>query len=105
MLKNDFGEELFSEGAKEDLPAEYFRELFMSTNPYEMEALFDGFESRVTPAMNEKLTRPVTLEEIKQAAFHIKASSAPGEDGLTGAFYQKFWHIVGPSITRDPEFL
>lgn len=95
MLKDELGAELFSEGAKGNLAVEYFRDLFMSTNPHDLESLFEGLESRVSAEMNENLTRPVSPEEIKLAAFSIKGSSAPGEDGLTGAFYQKFWHIVG----------
>lgn len=75
-----------SEGAKGILAVEYFRELFMSTNPHDLESLFDEFGSRVTPEMNEILTRPVSPEEIKLSAFSVKGSSAPGEDGLTGVF-------------------
>lgn len=51
--------------------------------------------------MNARLTSPVTAEEIKRAAFTVKGSSAPGEDDLTGVFYQKFWHIVGPRLTVE----
>lgn len=43
----------------------------------------------------------MTNEEIRNAAFRVKGSSAPGEDGLTGVFYQKYWHIVGEQITKD----
>lgn len=51
--------------------------------------------------MNQNLTRPVSSDEIKKAAFDVKGSSAPGEDGLTGVFYQRFWHIVGPGLTTE----
>ena len=80
---------------------EFFRELFTSSNPCDLESLFLGFQNRVTREMNQSLTRPVSLEEIKKAAFDVKGSSAPGEDGLTGAFYQRFWHIVGPGLTAE----
>lgn len=59
----------------------------MNSNPHDLESLFEGFESRVSAEMNESLTKPVSLEEIKFAAFNIKGSSASGEDGLTGACY------------------
>lgn len=49
--------------------------------------------------MNLHLTASVTAEEIKSAAITVKGSSAPGENGLTGMFYQEFWHIVGPRLT------
>lgn len=101
MLKNDAGIEHFSEGAKGDIAVEYFRDLFMSSNPYDLESLFEGFQARVSPQMNLLLTAPVSVEEIKPAAFAVKSSSAPGEDGLTGVFYQQYWHIVGPSIVAE----
>lgn len=51
--------------------------------------------------MNAFLTKPITADEIKDTAFNIKGSSAPGEDSLTGIFYQKFWHIVSPSLSQE----
>ena len=101
MLLDEMGGEHFSEGAKGHIAVEYFRDLFMSTNPYDLESLFEGFQSRVSSDMNNELTAPVSDEEIKRAAFSVKGSSAPGEDGLTGVFYQKFWHIVGPALTKE----
>ena len=101
MLKDERGNEYFAEGAKGHLAVEYFRELFMSSNPSDLETLFDGFQSRVTPALNEALLREITDEEIRAAAFSVKGSSAPGEDGLTGVFYRNYWHIVGPKVIEE----
>ena len=101
MFLDDIGQEHFSEGAKGNLAVEFFRDLFTSSNPCDLESLFQGFQQRVTENMNQHLTRPVTAEEIKKAAFDVKGSSAPGEDGLTGVFYQRFWHIVGPGLTAE----
>lgn len=101
MLRDDVGNELFSEGAKGNLAVEYFRDLFMSTNPHDLESLFTDFTPRVTTEMNTDLTKPITADEIRLAAFSVNGGSAPGEDGLTGAFYKKFWHIVGDSVTEE----
>ena len=101
MLLDEFGTEHFSEGAKGHIAVEYFRDLFMSSNPHDLESLFVGFTERVSPDMNSVLTKPVSYEEIRLAAFGIKGSSAPGEDGLTGLFYQKFWHIVGSELSAE----
>ncbi|KAL0711802.1 hypothetical protein Bca4012_018780 [Brassica carinata] len=101
MLLDETGQEHFSEGAKGHIAVEFFRDLFMSSNPLDLESLFVGFRSRITDSMNGRLTRPVSAEEIKQAAFSIKGSSAPGEDGLTGLFYQRFWHIVGHGLIEE----
>ena len=101
MLMDDNDQEHFSEGAKGSLAVDFFRELFTSSNPVDLETLFLGFNSKVTAEMNARLTATVTLEEIKAAAFCVKGSSAPGEDGLTGIFYQKYWHIVGSSLSEE----
>lgn len=101
MLLDDDNQELFSEGSKGNLAVEFFRDLFTSSNPFDLETLFQGFSSRVTADMNAHLTAPVSLDEIKEAAFCVKGSSAPGEDGLTGIFYQKLWHIIGPSLSEE----
>lgn len=51
--------------------------------------------------MNESLIRVVTDAEIREAVFGIKASSAPGNDGLNGLFFQKYWDIIGSDISKE----
>ena len=51
--------------------------------------------------MNDMLCKEVSAEEIRRAAFTVRGSSAPGEDGLTGTFYQKYWHIVGSQLITE----
>ncbi|XP_010472440.1 PREDICTED: uncharacterized protein LOC104752070 [Camelina sativa] len=89
------GVECFEEGSKGDIAAEYFSQLFQTSNPTGIEDLLEGMEPRVSEDMNVRLTAPVSAQEIKQAAFNIKGDSAPGADGWTGAFFRKYWHIVG----------
>lgn len=101
MLLDDLGREHFSEGSKGNIAVDFFRELFRSSDPFDLETLFIRFRGRVTDEMNVRLTSPVLEEEIKMAAFSVKGTSAPGDDGLTGAFYQKYWHIVGPSLSEE----
>ncbi|XP_020678499.1 uncharacterized protein LOC110096766 [Dendrobium catenatum] len=43
----------------------------------------------------DSLIAPITDLEIKNVIFAGKASSAPGPDGFSFAFYQKIWHIIG----------
>lgn len=62
---------------------------------------FEGFGSRVTVAMNEELTKEVSSQEIKAAVFAIKSASAPGPDGMTGLFFQRYWNVVGDQVTRE----
>lgn len=101
MLKDGQGTEFFSDGAKGDITVEYFSDLFMSSNPVDLESLFEGFHGKVTAEMNKMLTKEVTAEEIRKAPFSIKGRSDPGEDGITGVFYQQYWHIVGNHIVEE----
>ncbi|KAG2268329.1 hypothetical protein Bca52824_062884 [Brassica carinata] len=78
LHKDSQGREHFSEGSKGNIAVEYFRDIFTSSNPWDLESLFEGFQSRVSPAMNTMLTAPVLSEEVKNAAFSIKEDSARG---------------------------
>lgn len=48
----------------------------------------------MTPEENLILTAPFTEEEIKEAVFGSYAEGAPGPDGLSFIFYQKFWYLI-----------
>lgn len=40
------------------------------------------------------MNRPVTEHEIKEALFQMDGQKAPGPDGYTALFFQKFWGLV-----------
>ena len=60
----------------------------------------------LTPEESEGLEKPFTEEVIKQAVFDSYASCAPGPDGFSFLFYQKFWDLIKTdfmSLVRDFE--
>ena len=65
----------------------YFKELFKSSNPSSFLDLFEDYPARVTDGMNAVLTRSVSKNEVREAVFGIRSSSAPGADGFTGFFF------------------
>lgn len=101
MLRDVDGTEHYSKGAKGHIATEFYRDLFMSSNPYDLQSLFTGFSERVIPEMNSMLCKEISADEIRRAAFAIRGNSAPGEDGFTGTFYQKYWHIVGSQLSSE----
>lgn len=74
---------------------------FSSTNPADFRELFEGFQPRVTEEMNSELLREVTHDEIREAVFFIKASSAPDPDGMSALFFQRFWKEIGEQVTKE----
>ena len=57
-------------------------------------------EERVTPVMNDELQREFMAVEVWNALKQMHPIKAPGPDGMSLVFYQKYWNIVGPSITN-----
>lgn len=68
----------------------YFKNIFSTSNPSNVHAFSAGLPSRVDADLNRDLIRPVTQDKVWRAVFAINPSKAPGEDGLTGFFFQKY---------------
>jgi hypothetical protein len=47
---------------------------------------------------NIDLTRPFTIEEIKNALFWMDVNMAPGPDNIPIEFFQHWWHIVQSDV-------
>lgn len=60
--------------------------------------LLGALESKVTEEMNEILMKPFDVKEIQQAIKQMHLAKAPGPDGMTPLFYQKYWHIVKSGV-------
>jgi hypothetical protein len=54
--------------------------------------------SLVTPAQNAALTRPITQEEVDQAAKDMPPGKAPGPDGFTMDFFHHCWDIIRKDV-------
>ena len=78
----------------------YFQELFSTAHPQNMESVLQSIQRKVTPQMNESLTRPYTTDEFRIALFQMHPSKSPGPDSMSPFFFQKYWHIVGIDVTE-----
>ncbi|BFG37836.1 hypothetical protein CerSpe_241100 [Prunus speciosa] len=79
---------------------DYFTQLFSSAQGEGMGEILDGLECRVSPEMNHSLMQPFCSDEIKHALFQMHPSKAPGPDGMSPFFYQKYWAIFGDDVVR-----
>lgn len=101
MLRDENGCEHRSQGAKCNIASSYFKKLFTCSQPTEFDEIFEGFVQKVTEEMNSVLIQEVSDEEIKEAVFSIKPLNAPGPDGMTGLFFQKFWKENGHHVSAE----
>jgi len=52
----------------------------------------DGLHFRRLSAVESSgLTRPFTLDEVKQAVWDCNSFKSPGPDGITFGFIKQFW--------------
>ncbi|CAM8951229.1 unnamed protein product [Rhodiola kirilowii] len=82
----------------------YFSNIFCS----QVEDISDKWchESRIIPKvvtedMNRALVAPFTEGEVRRALYLMHPSKAPGLDGLSAAFYQSNWEIVGTDVVKE----
>lgn len=81
---------------------DYFGSLFTSNNPTErlMQPVLEVVSPKVDEHMNRILCAPFTAAEIKRALFDMHPDKAPGPDGMSPLFYQKFWYVIGKDVTE-----
>ena len=81
----------------------YFSKLFSTellSSPLSV-ALDDLGCPQISSSECHYLSLPVTDEEIKNALWSMKAFKSPGPDGLHAGFFQRFWLVVGKSVSEE----
>ncbi|KAH9320148.1 hypothetical protein KI387_021917, partial [Taxus chinensis] len=48
----------------------------------------------------KNITKVVTLEELQKSVFTLEGDKAPGPDGFSINFFQKFWEICSDDLLR-----
>lgn len=56
------------------------------------------FPNKLSNEEAERLVKPVSEKEIKEAMYDIDDSKAPGPDGFTSKFFKASWSIVGKDV-------
>jgi hypothetical protein len=75
----------------------YFDQLFKAEASTH-DPILSLINPKITHEDNERLTAPITKEEIHDALSQMHPDKAPGPDGFNPAFYQHFWNICGDDI-------
>lgn len=82
-----------------DLVEGYFQNMFTAEHT-ESEKVIDSVRQSITSEQNNELLKPITPEEVKHVVFQMHPDKAPGPDGMTPAFFQKHWSIVGADVVK-----
>ena len=69
-------------------------------SPQAQEILLKEVTPCFTDEDNIKLKALPTKSEIRKILDSCQPHAAPGTDGLTVYFYQKFWDLLGDSLTK-----
>jgi hypothetical protein len=100
-LKREGGGVVESEEELGPFISNFYKILFMSSAGPVDNKLLEHIPQTVTPEMNEKLTRPFTGQEVKEALDSIGDLKAPGPDGMPAVFYKKFWQTMGAKVQEE----
>lgn len=76
---------------------EHFNHLFTAIQSNSHEVI-ECIERKVSLDQNKELLCQVTKRKVKDALFQMNPDKSPGPDGMTLAFYQKHWSILGDDI-------
>jgi hypothetical protein len=76
----------------------FYKSLFMSSAGNINYDILQYVPQSVSIQMNETLSMPYTVEEVRKALDSIGDLKAPGPDGMPAIFYKKFWHILGEKV-------
>jgi len=54
----------------------------------------------VSEELNEDLTKEFTADEVRAALRQMHPTKAPGPDGMSAVFFQKYWDIIASDVTN-----
>ena len=77
----------------------YFEKLYTTSHPSRISKLTRAIPTRVTPKMNQSLIKQFTKEEVETALKQMHPTKAPGPDGMSAIFFQKYWDVIGTDGT------
>ena len=98
QIKDEAGNMYDKEPEIEEIFVNFFEDLFTTGAQVDVQNVIDKVEVEVSIEKYHLLAAPFVGEEVKEALFQMHPSKAPGPDGMSAMFYQKFWGIVGRDV-------
>ena len=78
----------------------FFEDIYTSTHPTRIDEVTNMILVKVIGEMNVELTRDFTSEKVRTALYHVHPTKALSPNVMSAIFYQKYWEIVGTSVTN-----
>ncbi|CAL1399697.1 unnamed protein product [Linum trigynum] len=100
-LRDEHGVVHSDEQQKGEVSLSYFQNIFTSNGRDSLEFVRNlNIPTLISSDKNVLLTAQITRAEIKQVFFGIGKYQAPGSDGFTGSFFQRFWDEIGADVSE-----
>ena len=99
-LRNQKGVLVLGEGDLSEMDRDYYKNLFHSSRPTEVEEVVLSIKPAVTDDMNKCLIRHFSQEEIKCALNQMVLLKAPDPNGMPPIFFQEFWSDIGDDVVH-----
>ncbi|KAM0961973.1 hypothetical protein ACFX2I_021161 [Malus domestica] len=100
-LSNEVGVWVSDDRGIESMVLGYFNNLFSSAGVSNCDQILNTMEPRAIGEMNLALDRVFHFDEVRNAIFQMKPSTALSPYGITPFFFQRFWHIIGADDPKD----
>ncbi|CAN1163478.1 LINE-1 reverse transcriptase homolog, partial [Linum perenne] len=100
-LERPDGSLALTETEKGSIVFDFYKTLFTSeigSNMVDLRPLH--ITPSISTVMNSILLKDVSDSEISSTVFAISPTKAPGPDGFTGLFFQKYWDIIQSDVSR-----
>lgn len=79
---------------------DYFQQIYTSEGPRDLSTVLAAIECKITAEMNDTLAKPYTREEVVKTIKQMHLAKAPGPDGMTPLFFQKYWSLINIDVLR-----
>ena len=82
-----------------ELFCDYFKGLFLTSNPSHIEEVLATIPQVVSDSMNSDLMKNFTRQEVDAALKSMAPLKAPGPDGMPPIFFQHYWDSIGDDVS------
>ncbi|XP_074342552.1 uncharacterized protein LOC141680149 [Apium graveolens] len=98
-LQNEEGAWVDWQNGLQNHITQFYTDLFTGAHTNHVEVI-DAVSQSISQTHNRELLQEVTKDEVSLVLFQMHPDKAPGPDGMTPAFFQKHWEIVGDDIVK-----